>query len=350
MPSDGVLIAGSHFHVGGMFVNDKTVLRLRFTAGVVFGLALLFFAFFNVSKHSFGDVNPFGDDPYDAVGSFGIQLTMLAALLGLLRALRPASAGEISTSRVQLVLRACGLALLSLVVTLAADGIALARYPALWIGSPAGQQLVYLTGGLALLAVLAGALVFYTAGGLARPVGWNGRRWIVALAICALGALALALYPAEWRQGVAGVIATAAMGMLMFFIGCWVLARAIFPVLDGAYEDVLDDLAAVVGWLKEHIRPARGLFNCLEGLAGRRWVRAATGWLNPRRHAWNFVLPAALLMGVALMLTEALGEGLAPQLNTVVLVAGVYIGLECAGVLLGYGLLGRFLGLFRRDG
>lgn len=323
--------------------------NLKLTAFLIFLLALAFWAFFQYSKHSLGDVNPFGEDPYDAVGSFGTQLTMLAAVLGLLRALRPYPMGEIPPVQARLALRANGLALLALAVTLAADAVALARYPAQWISSPAGLQLAALTAGMALLTLLAGWSVYGTIRG-PEPSRANLTRLVGALGVCAAGLLILACYPAEWRTGsIVGAIATAILGMLLLFGLSWALAHAIFsPVEADAYDDVLDDLLAIYDRLKTRAGPVRGMFDGLERLAGAELLRRPLAWLDPRRHAWNFVLPAALLTGMLLMTAEALGEGLAPQVSTVVLVAGVFIGIEGAGVLIGYGLLGSWLGVFRR--
>ncbi len=50
------------------------------------------------------------------------------------------------------------------------------------------------------------------------------------------------------------------------------------------------------------------------------------------------------------MYCASIGEGGGPhQIERFAIVAGVFIGLECASVLLGYALLARPLGLFRRD-
>ena len=52
---------------------------------------VLFILFFDFSKHNaaLAPLNPFLEDPFDAVGSFAIQLSGAAALLALLRILRP---------------------------------------------------------------------------------------------------------------------------------------------------------------------------------------------------------------------------------------------------------------------
>ena len=55
---------------------------------------------------------------------------------------------------------------------------------------------------------------------------------------------------------------------------------------------------------------------------------------------------AALGMGLLLLLSEALGEG-PPDQTRILLVTGVFVGIEGSGVLLGYALFECYLSLFR---
>jgi hypothetical protein len=67
-------------------VNTKSIHHLSAFTGV---LAVLFALFFQVSKGGpFRDINPFGVDPYDAVGSFAFQGAFLLGVLTYARALR----------------------------------------------------------------------------------------------------------------------------------------------------------------------------------------------------------------------------------------------------------------------
>jgi hypothetical protein len=137
--------------------------------------------------------------------------------------------------------------------------------------------------------------------------------------------------------------------MVLLFVVVWALATAIFPSAEFEYEDIFDDLAALYTWLRRKLRFARGLFAWLDKLFVLPLLCKLFGWFSPRRHRWNLVLLAALGMGISLVLVESLAEGLAPNLGRVLLVFAVYIGIEGAGVALGYGLLGRFLGIFRAE-
>ena len=54
---------------------------VKVSALLAIGLSILFFLFFEICKHApvFSQVNVFTEDPYDSVGSFGIQLAPFMA-------------------------------------------------------------------------------------------------------------------------------------------------------------------------------------------------------------------------------------------------------------------------------
>ncbi|MBI3667692.1 MAG: hypothetical protein HY236_15930 [Acidobacteria bacterium] len=67
-------------------------------------------------------------------------------------------------------------------------------------------------------------------------------------------------------------------------------------------------------------------------------------WVNPRNHPWRFACTLGLLAGVGLDLAQ-LQEGLPPNLEIGLLVAGIFISVEFAATLLGFAALGSYLGL-----
>jgi hypothetical protein len=87
----------------------------------------------------------------------------------------------------------------------------------------------------------------------------------------------------------------------------------------------------------------------LEKLTNAKRLHKLFDWLNPRKHRWNFIMLIALVMGGSLILVEALSEGISTDANVVLLVFGVFLGLEGAGIVLGYFLFAEFLGIFRKD-
>jgi hypothetical protein len=338
---------------------DKPALPSRDvkTATLITGvLAVLFVIFFNTSKHdpALAQANVFIDDPYDAVGSFGVQLVLLAALLSLVRILRPYPRADTlaylpgpTPSNLLLILRGDAVALLSIAITLAADGVAMLRFLPAWTGSAAGWRLALLAVGLFLLAALAGGMVFDLGRRLKLLAG--PRAWGKSLALCLAGFIALAVYPQAWRDSIPGSIFTALAGMAILFVLAAATVKLVFPPGGVHPEDVLDDLLAHYRWIKAHARPAGFVFDGIEKAAAISPLRRVIQWLNPRQHAWNFVLLAAVGMGIAFLLIETLGEG-APNRNLIMLVAAVFIGIEGAGVLLGYALFRQYLGIFRVEG
>jgi hypothetical protein len=314
---------------------------------VVCLLAFSFWIYFDLSKHAPGlaQVNPFAEDPFDAVGSFGVQLTTFCVMIAFVRTVRPHPDG-ITLDRAALILKANTVALVSIMVTLFADLIALFLYPEMWLPYPAGWVLA----GLMCLLLLGVVLVLFL--DLRRiqtfiPVPEH-RPWEKMIAVCLVGSLLLVLYLPGWRESLLGGLFAAVLGMSFLMLATWTVARVIFPEDITAAEDILDDLAALYRWLTEHARFTGSFFRLLESYFRLRWVRAISLWLNPRRHPWNIVVLAALGMGAALLVTDAIVEG-APQQDKLLLVVAVVLGIEGGGVLLGYILFRQFLGLFRKE-
>ena len=74
-----------------MIAANPSARRIHAVAALIFGAAVVFYLFFQVNKGGpFRDINPFGNDPYDAVGSFAFQIALLVGFLGL----RPGKLGN----------------------------------------------------------------------------------------------------------------------------------------------------------------------------------------------------------------------------------------------------------------
>jgi hypothetical protein len=308
-------------------------------------LVVLFWIFFNASKHisALAQVNVFNEDPYDAVGSFGIQLAILAAVLSFVRILRPYPKG-ITPENLLLILRGDAVTLTAILVTMAANLVAVFRYLSEWIGSPVGWILASALSVLIVLTVLAGWMVIQVGGSLNLPSGQ--RAWSKSLAICLLSILILAVYPDTWRKSVAGAVITASVGMVLLFVLVSAIVRLIFPPTGEVSEDFLDDLLALYQWLKIRAKFANFIYNFSKRIVHHTWVRGVINWLNPRKHAWNAAILLGLMLGVGLLIVEAIAEGASDQ-SILMVVLSVYLSLECAGVLLGYVLFKQYLGIFR---
>ena len=63
--------------------------RIHHVTALISFAAIVFYLFFQINKGGpFRDINPFAEDPYDAIGSFAIQGALLIGFLTYARALR----------------------------------------------------------------------------------------------------------------------------------------------------------------------------------------------------------------------------------------------------------------------
>jgi hypothetical protein len=320
-------------------IDSVRLRRLAFAclAGTV-GFCVCFFA----AKHQPGlaRIAPFVEDPYDAVGSFGVQLAAVAAALSTLRALRSYGVDRLPEARTVMIVRSVVVALLAFFVTVIADIVAMIRHPGAWLPTPAGRW----------LAIFLGLLALSTAGGVgivlraARAAGAAvpPSAWRRTAAIVAAGALVLGIYPEELRHSVSGAILTVIVGMSLLFLEVWALALVLVPREPGPFEDLLDDFHALLERVTAATTGSRR-----EAAPDRSRGRAISQCL--RAHPWRSVGLIAAAGGFALALSEVFGEGLAGTTRRALLVLGVFTGIEAAGVVLGYALFWRLLGLRRAE-
>lgn len=316
-----------------------------FTMIVAVAFYLFFFQGYK-QQPALASVTPFADDPYDAVGSFGIQLTWLMALLSLVRAFRHYQPGQDLMSQELLFIRGAYASCLSVAVTLAADIVALLRHPSVWIGLPEGNLLVAQLGGMVLLTALLG---WFLHRGV--PSSFSPKVWARAIGISLVNILLLAFYPEAWHQSVPGELLTICVGMVFLFVPTWAITTTICPVPDTFFEDCIDDLTSLYRWLRAHLRYFAVFFTIGEKVFGLSFMRSIVNWLNPRKHPWHGIF----LFGVCIALLFFFAEGVAEgggngySLQQVITLLAVSVGVESAGVVLGYALLAKPLGLFRTD-
>jgi MFS family permease len=325
----------------------------------VFLLALLFLVFFQITKQipALAQVNPFGEDPYDAVGSFGIQVTLVAALLSFLRVLRPYRTREIITSQYLLILRGNGLSVISVAVTLVVDLIAMVRYSDSWIHYAAGKILAILVVGIMILTALTGWWFSRVVRRLQEMtvIGEQCRkeRVFTSMVLIVIScAITLAIYPPGWRQSLFGGIFTALAGMLILMI---LLAGLKFMgnQIDDNYEDVFNDLAAVwrgiSDWIRKRATWLVPILDRLDAFFVSRSINLMVSWLNPRRHPWRMGMIISMGLGLGLVITQTIGEGLPSDPSHFLLVSLVLFGGEAFGVMIGYLLFGKYLGIYRDE-
>jgi hypothetical protein len=256
----------------------------RLTALITF-TGLVFCLFFQVSKGGpFRQVNPFLNDPYDAVGSFAIQGALLIGILTYARALRLFD-DPTQATKTRLILRGNGLVLFAIWITLVTDAVAEIVHPlppSFW-----GYVLLAELTFMFLLALICSTLLMLVFRRIQTPAPPRD------------------LTPADGIDDL------------------WTLVR--LPVtkasafLPGAF----------VAWVQR--------FNSDP-------LFARVPWLDPRPHPWRFASTLGLLVGISLAIVQ-LQEGLPPSLEIGLLVAGIFIIGEFSATLLGFAIFGGYLGL-----
>src|SRR2546427_2205397 len=195
---------------------------------IIVGLAALFYWSFMFMKHdpALRDVIPFGVDPYDAVGSFAVIIGMLIALLSLVHAFRPYRTHPPSSARRLYLVRAQMAVVLSVLITLVADAVAMARHTSAWLHAASRIELLILLACMATIAVAVGNLV-------CSSVELGARRmpgaWIRASVISLVSVLVLALYPERLIENTTTHLLTVVVGDLLLFVPLRALLTAIVP-------------------------------------------------------------------------------------------------------------------------
>lgn len=256
----------------------------RATAAVA-GAAVLAWVLFQLGKQpAFSAANPFARDPYDAVGSIALQVALLAAGLAYARSLRMRS-HPLRHHHPNLILRGNVVAILSIGVTILAGTVAAVLNPE--PPSPDARLLMAGLGGMALVTVYCAAAVMHAFRGL----------------------------------------------------------PAVAPPANLTLCDAIDDLWMFVRVPVSRLRallPERWVWLVLTFHAERLFARIAS--FDPRRHPWRFACAAGIAAGSCLCLAE-LQEGLPPSLPVGLLATSIFLAGETLAVLLGFALLGGYLGL-----
>lgn len=278
-------------------MNRKSFQRIYGVSALITFTAVVFTLFFQVNKGGpFRDINPFGEDPYDVVGSFAIQIALLVGILTTGRALRLKEEAEqefragdelrpMQAAKMRLILRGNFLVLMAILVTLAVDVEAVSLHPlppTFW--------------GNVLMSEL--ALMF------------------LLTAVCFMGLL-LAFWQNPSKTPPGDLTPADAIDDL------WTLVRV--PVLNLG--------AALPHGVVEWVRRFKS-----------DWLFAPLPWLNPRRHPWGFACILGACVGVGLVLAQ-LQEGPPPSLQASLFLAGIFISAEFVATLAGFAMFGGYLGL-----
>ncbi len=278
---------------------------LKRNAALVFSLEVVFYATFMFAKHApaLRSIIPFGDDPYDAVGSFGVIAGLILAIVSVVRAFRPYGETAPSPAMRAYLLRTEMAVVLAVLITLAADAVALARHPGMWWNAPSRNELLALLAALGLAAVAVQAVLRASV----EPADEARANWTWAVAVSLFALLALFLYPERTIDNFLLHLLAIVIADVLLFAPMRFLLVALVPDPASAPERVAD----------------------------RFWT--------PRRR-WTIVVVMAAVIG-ALIFAAELREGMTLPLARVLLVATVYVGLTIAGLSIAYGFLATPLGL-----
>lgn len=285
-------------------INNRESVRRALPGSLLAAcVALAFLTFFQFTKHdpTLSGIMPFGNDPYDAVGSFGVISAALLSLLSIARALQAFTPRrQVLAARTQAAIAA------ALLVTLLADIVAMGRHVPLWLGQPAAWELLAL-----LVAMLALALLlWFVARSSVRHCRLPTARWRRATIVCTVAVALLALYPESIADSTVGELFTIVAGILLLFIPMSAVLEVFVP-WDGASAQRAELLLPRL----------------------------------PPTLQWIAIALLGVGIGIALLAREWLGDTPAPQLR--LLVASVYVGGALVGLSIAYYFLRRPLALFR---
>ncbi len=278
--------------------------RFKLNAVAAGLLAAAFYWFFMFAKHDphLSPIVSFGDDPYDAAGSFCMIASLLLAILSLVRAFRPCRPRP-SRRHVMLLARTQMAIPAGILVTLGINVDATARHTAQWFGKPAGAELLELMAGMAALAVL--VLLMVRA---ARPSG------------------ASASQHSQWRAA-----------------GVWTLVSAltfaVFP--ESLIPFVLPHFLAIVLAFVLVAGPQAAFAIALAPCDSLSPLPSSRPWLP-----WTVISAIGIAIGASVFAVEMReGAGTEGPLQ-ILTVSAVYLGAGTALMIVGYAFLGKPLGLF----
>ena len=285
---------------------------LKRSVAVVLCLAALLQWWFAFAKHdlSLSRVIPFGEDPFDSIGSFACIAAVLLSFLSLYRAFRPYRNGGPTSEQILFLIRSQEAVVLAAIITVAADGLAMVRYPGTWIDSVGGYKLACLLFGVLIAAALAQLALRASVRNLPRARRAARLRAVIA---SFAGAFILAVYPESWINSTGPHLITIAVGAVVLFAPMRALLFALTP---GATD---------------RIRPGAQV---ARGNRSGIWGR------------WGIVLLLGAFVGLAAFIGE-MSEGDLPPISRLLFVGSVFTCAGIAGIAIAYGFLGAPLGLAR---
>ena len=270
------------------------------TALLAPGLGLLFWWAFQFAKHNnvLRAIVPFAEDPYDAVSSFAAIAVVILAFVSLVRSSFP----KLSGNTPMYALRTEAAIAFCILVTVAAELVAMARRSSMWVGMPGSGRLLILQIGLASLAAAVLMLI--------RNGQHRSRSLLLRAAlIWTASLLVLGVYPERMILNTTGHILTVVLGAVLLFA----------PVA-----------ALVEAWLPGE--PPNAASGPPSGGGIRRHIALAIAAM------------CGALIGACAYLAEISEGGTLPPIGRVAFVGGVFVFLGMCGIGIGFAFLGHLLG------
>jgi hypothetical protein len=289
--------------------------KYKLNALAVLALSMAFYFFFMFTKHdpAVAAIMPFGDDPYDAIGSFCLILSLVLSVFSLVRAFRPYRPGPPPAPSRAFLARTQIAVPLGVLVTLSADGIAMARHISQWAGKPSTRELAALMLGMAAISLVVLFVVRQSARAIELPAFEHGsRRALIVVLVCAA---VLTVFPEEIIHSVFLHFLAIVLGDILIAAPQAALAVALLPF----------DTAA--------IRAASAAAQS----RSRLWIQ------------WGAVMLLGIAIGASILGMEIFGEGAGEaSLIQMLLVSSVFVGAGTSALLIAFAFFKKPLGLFLR--
>ena len=276
-------------------------------AAIVFTIA--FYFFFMTTKHDpvLSRIMPFGNDPYDSIGSFGVIISGFLSIFAIVRTIllvrksTPTKGQIIFLARTQLAVPVAA------IITLVGDLIAMARHPSSWLGQAGENELLLMIASMLFITVL---LVLSIRRSTREELQADSHQWRNAAIISLVAVAILVLYPEALISSTLGELFSLAIGIFLLFLpmSAWIVA--LLPI---DREE-------------------------LQGTRKPAWL--SRGWVQ-----WAAVTICGVVLGIFLLIGELLGSkgGIAVPVRIVVF--SIFIGASLLGLAIAYTFLRKPLGL-----
>ena len=321
----------------------------RINTIVVFSLSLFFCWFFFFCKHYnlFSNVITFNDDPYDAVGSIGVQVSIFASSFSLFRVFISYVKGIMHDNQIILILSGNLVALISIEVTMISNLISLVRYMDKWIKDSMGITLSILVFSFLLLTIILHFWSFIFVSKIKRPS--IKKNSFIKILWPISGFLILIIYPIFLRKSIIGEIFTSCFGMILQITIVKSLSSLMLPSLSIKYSDLIDDMKDLLISLKNHSAFSKRILDKIGAISDSPKLKPLIKWLNPRLHKLNLVICLCAFSGIALAIIQTVGEGWSGLNERSFLVFLLFVSLEFLILLLFYLLFSNTLGIIRNE-